>query len=69
MYVAVVAALLGQALIFGSRGLLIYAVAAWAIMATFVRGSGTERCSAASVRATSAIRRMWGFARLHPWQG
>ena len=37
MYVAVVAVLLGQALIFGSAALLIYAVLVWAVMAAFVR--------------------------------
>ena len=36
MYVAVVAVLLGQALIFGSASLLIYAVLVWAVMAAFV---------------------------------
>jgi protein-S-isoprenylcysteine O-methyltransferase Ste14 len=38
MYVAIVAAVLGQTVIFGSPALLIYAVAVWAVMATFVRG-------------------------------
>ena len=37
MYVAVVSVVLGQALIFGSVTLLIYAVMVWAIMAAFVR--------------------------------
>jgi protein-S-isoprenylcysteine O-methyltransferase Ste14 len=37
MYLAVITAVLGQAMIFGSLGLLVYAVALWAIMAAFVR--------------------------------
>jgi protein-S-isoprenylcysteine O-methyltransferase Ste14 len=37
MYLAVITAVLGQAMIFGSLGLLLYAVALWAIMAAFVR--------------------------------
>ena len=37
MYLAVIAAILGQAMIFGSLALLLYALAVWAIMATFVR--------------------------------
>jgi protein-S-isoprenylcysteine O-methyltransferase Ste14 len=37
MYVAVITAVLGQAMIFGSLGLLLYAVALWAMTAAFVR--------------------------------
>jgi protein-S-isoprenylcysteine O-methyltransferase Ste14 len=37
MYVAVVAAVLGQALLFGSASLLAYAVLSWLVMAAFVR--------------------------------
>jgi protein-S-isoprenylcysteine O-methyltransferase Ste14 len=37
MYVAVLSIVVGQVLIFGSLALLSYAVAAWAVMATFVR--------------------------------
>jgi protein-S-isoprenylcysteine O-methyltransferase Ste14 len=37
MYVAVLAAVLGQAMIFGSIKLLVYAVLLWVIMAAFVR--------------------------------
>jgi protein-S-isoprenylcysteine O-methyltransferase Ste14 len=36
MYVAVIAAILGQAMIFGSLPLLVYAAIVWAIMAAFV---------------------------------
>ena len=71
MYVAVLAALLGQALIFSSRGLLIYAVAAWAVMATFVRGYEEPtllRRFGASYERYQANVRAW-LPRLHPWQG
>ena len=37
MYLAVVASVLGQALVFGSVALLLYAVAIWGITAAFVR--------------------------------
>jgi protein-S-isoprenylcysteine O-methyltransferase Ste14 len=37
MYVAVVATILGQALLFLDRWLLVYAVIAWSVMAAFVR--------------------------------
>jgi protein-S-isoprenylcysteine O-methyltransferase Ste14 len=37
MYLGVIGAILGQAMIFGSFSLLFYALAVWAIMATFVR--------------------------------
>jgi protein-S-isoprenylcysteine O-methyltransferase Ste14 len=37
MYVAVVAAIVGQALLLGQLGLLLYAAAAWVIVAVFVQ--------------------------------
>jgi protein-S-isoprenylcysteine O-methyltransferase Ste14 len=37
MYLAVVTSVLGQAMIFGSLGLLLYAAAVWAMTAAFVR--------------------------------
>ena len=37
MYVAVTATILGQALLLGSRALLVYAAVAWAGMAAFVK--------------------------------
>ena len=37
MYLAVIAAILGQAMIFGSLALLIYALAVWAMVASFAR--------------------------------
>jgi protein-S-isoprenylcysteine O-methyltransferase Ste14 len=71
MYVAIVAAVLGQAVIFGSRTLLIYAVAVWAVMATFVRGyeepTLLRRFGASYERYHDNVR-AW-LPRLHPWQG
>jgi protein-S-isoprenylcysteine O-methyltransferase Ste14 len=37
MYVAVLAAIVGQALLLGQLGLLLYAAAAWVVVAVFVR--------------------------------
>ncbi len=37
MYLGVIGAILGQAMIFGSFALVLYAFAVWAAMATFVR--------------------------------
>jgi protein-S-isoprenylcysteine O-methyltransferase Ste14 len=37
MYIAVTSAIVGQALLLGSRGLLVYAAVAWAGMAAFVK--------------------------------
>jgi protein-S-isoprenylcysteine O-methyltransferase Ste14 len=71
MYVAVVVAVLGQAAIFGSRALLIYAVAVWAVMATFVRGYEEPtllRRFGASYERYQANVRAW-LPRLHPWRG
>ena len=71
MYVAIVAAVLGQAIIFGSRALLIYAVAVWAVMATFVRAyeepTLLRRFGGSYERYRSNVR-AW-VPRLHPWQG
>jgi protein-S-isoprenylcysteine O-methyltransferase Ste14 len=71
MYVAIVAAVLGQAIIFGSRALLIYAFAVWAVMATFVRAyeepTLLRRFDGSYERYRSNVR-AW-VPRLHPWQG
>jgi protein-S-isoprenylcysteine O-methyltransferase Ste14 len=71
MYVAVVAAVLGQAVIFGSRALLIYAIAVWAVTATFVRAyeepTLLRRFGASYERYCSNVR-AW-LPRLRPWQG
>ena len=71
MYLAVIGAILAQAMIFGSLPLLLYALVVWAMMATFVRwyeepvlqnlyGDEYERYRL-GVRA-------W-LPRLHPWEG
>lgn len=71
MYLAVIGAILAQAMIFGSLPLLLYALVVWAMMATFVRwyeepvlqnlyGDEYERYRR-GVRA-------W-LPRLHPWEG
>jgi protein-S-isoprenylcysteine O-methyltransferase Ste14 len=71
MYVAIVAAVLGQAVIFGSGALLVYAVAVWAVMATFVRGyeepTLLRRFGASYERYRDNVR-AW-LPRLHPWKG
>jgi protein-S-isoprenylcysteine O-methyltransferase Ste14 len=71
MYVAVIAAVLGQALIFGSFGLLIYAATIWLATATFVRAyeepTLRERFGA-SYEAYRRNVRAW-LPRLRPWQG
>ena len=70
MYLAVVMAVLGQAMIFSSRALLIYALAVWAIMAAFVRWYEEpvllERYGDQYQRYRQGVR-AW-VPRLHPWQ-
>jgi protein-S-isoprenylcysteine O-methyltransferase Ste14 len=70
MYLAVVVAVLGQAMIFSSRALLIYALAVWAIMAAFVRWYEEpvllERYGDQYQRYRQGVR-AW-VPRLHPWQ-
>jgi protein-S-isoprenylcysteine O-methyltransferase Ste14 len=70
MYVAVLAAIVGQALLLGQLGLLLYAVAAWVVVAVFVRfyeePTLTRRFGAdyeAYRRAVPAWR-----PRLRPWE-
>ena len=69
MYFAVVTAVLGQAMIFGSLALLIYAFVVWAIMAAFVRWYEEplllERYGDDYQRYRQAVR-AW-VPRLHPW--
>ena len=69
MYFAVVTAVLGQAMIFGSLALLIYAFVVWAIMAAFVRWYEEplllERYGDDYQRYRLAVR-AW-VPRLHPW--
>jgi len=70
MYLAVVMAVLGQAMIFASRALLIYALAVWAIMAAFVRWYEEpvllERYGDQYQRYRQGVR-AW-VPRLHQWQ-
>ena len=70
MYLAVVTAVLGQAMIFGSVALLVYALAVWAIMAAFVRWYEEplllERYGDQYQRYCEAVR-AW-IPRLRPWQ-
>jgi protein-S-isoprenylcysteine O-methyltransferase Ste14 len=70
MYLAVVTAVLGQAMIFGSLALLGYALAVWAIFAAFVRWYEEplllKRHGDDYQRYRQAVR-AW-VPRLHPWQ-
>ena len=70
MYLAVVTAVLGQAMIFGSLALLVYALGVWAIMAAFVRWYEEplllERYGDQYQRYCEAVR-AW-IPRLRPWQ-
>jgi protein-S-isoprenylcysteine O-methyltransferase Ste14 len=69
MYLAVVTAVLGQAMIFGSLALLGYALAVWAIFAAFVRWYEEplllERYGDQYQIYRQAVR-AW-VPRLHPW--
>jgi protein-S-isoprenylcysteine O-methyltransferase Ste14 len=71
MYLGVVTAVLGQAMIFGSPALLGYALAVWAIFAAFVRWYEepllARRYGDEYQRYRQAVR-AW-VPRLHPWQG
>jgi protein-S-isoprenylcysteine O-methyltransferase Ste14 len=70
MYVALIMAVLGQAMIFGSLGLLVYALGMWAITAAFVRWYEEpvllKRYGDEYERYRQAVR-AW-VPRLHPWQ-
>jgi protein-S-isoprenylcysteine O-methyltransferase Ste14 len=70
MYLAVVTAVLGQAMIFGSLDVLWYAVALWAVMAAFVRWYEEpvllQRYGDEYERYRHAVR-AW-LPRWHPWQ-
>jgi protein-S-isoprenylcysteine O-methyltransferase Ste14 len=70
MYLAVVTAVLGQAMIFGSLTLMGYALAVWVIMAAFVRWyeepTLLERYGDEYQRYRQAVR-AW-VPRLQPWQ-
>lgn len=70
MYLAVVSAVLAQAMIFGSVGLLLYGIAIWAVMAAFVRWyeepTLLEHYGQEYARYCAAVR-AW-LPRFQPWQ-
>ena len=71
MYVAVVAIIVGQVLIFGSIGLLAYAVLIWSMTAAFVRWYEEPVLHARYGTAYDLYRtsvRAW-IPRLRPWTG
>jgi protein-S-isoprenylcysteine O-methyltransferase Ste14 len=69
MYVAVLGGILGQALLFGKWGVLVYAVVVWVGCATFVRWREepalTRRFGAEYETYRRAVRAWW--PRLRPW--
>lgn len=71
MYVAVVAAVLGQGLLLGRPGLLLYAAGVWAVTAAFVRWREepvlSRRFGADYDEYRRAVRAWW--PRLRPWRG
>ncbi|HEX3207665.1 MAG TPA: isoprenylcysteine carboxylmethyltransferase family protein [Propionibacteriaceae bacterium] len=70
MYLAVIAAILGQAMIFGSLALLIYALAVWAMVASFARWYEEPLLQTRYGEEYGRYRqgvRAW-VPRLHPWQ-
>ena len=70
MYVAVLAAIVGQALLLGQLGLLLYAVAAWVVVAAFVRFYEEPTLTRRFGADYDAYRRevpAW-WPRLRPWE-
>lgn len=71
MYVAVVAAVLGEALLLGRVNLLVYAVCVWAMTAGFVRFREepvlSRRFGEEYATYRRAVRAWW--PRLRPWDG
>ena len=70
MYVAVLAAIIGQALLFGQLGLLLYAGAAWLVVAAFVRWYEEPTLTRRFGADYEAYRRAvpaW-LPRLRPWE-
>jgi protein-S-isoprenylcysteine O-methyltransferase Ste14 len=71
MYVAVVAIVLGQALLLGSAGLLRYAAALWALFTAFVllheEPALRARFGVSYEAYCRNVRRWW--PRLRPWSG
>ena len=69
MYVAILAVIVGQALLLGQLGLLLYAAAFWLITAAFVRWYEEPALSRRFGADYEAYRRAvpaW-WPRLHPW--
>jgi protein-S-isoprenylcysteine O-methyltransferase Ste14 len=70
MYVAILAAIVGQALVLGQLGLLLYAAALWLISAAFVRWyeepTLTRRFGADYEAYRRAVPAWW--PRLRPWK-
>lgn len=70
MYVAALAAIVGQALLLGRLGLLLYAGAIWLVAAAFVRWyeepTLIRRFGAAYEAYQRAVPAWW--PRLHPWE-
>jgi protein-S-isoprenylcysteine O-methyltransferase Ste14 len=70
MYVAVLAAIVGQALLLGRLGLLLYAAAAWLLVAAFVRWyeepTLTRRFGEDYETYRRAVPAWW--PRLRPWE-
>jgi protein-S-isoprenylcysteine O-methyltransferase Ste14 len=70
MYMAVLAAIVGQALLLGQLGLLLYAAAAWLVVAAFVRfyeePTLTWRFGADYESYRRAVPAWW--PRLRPWK-
>jgi protein-S-isoprenylcysteine O-methyltransferase Ste14 len=70
MYLAVVSAVFGQAMIFGSVAVLLYGIAVWAVMAAFVRWYEEpwlrQRYGQEYARYCAAVR-AWR-PRLRPWR-
>jgi protein-S-isoprenylcysteine O-methyltransferase Ste14 len=70
MYVAILAAIVGQALLLGQLGLLLYAAASWLIAAAFVRWyeepTLTRRFGADYEAYRRAVPAWW--PRLRPWE-
>jgi protein-S-isoprenylcysteine O-methyltransferase Ste14 len=71
MYVGLLVAILGQAMLFGSLGLVVYAAAAWAVTASFVRWyeepTLTRQFGEAYATYRRNVRAWW--PRLRPWNG
>src|SRR5215212_4156166 len=70
MYVAILAAIVGQALLLGRLGLLLYAAVAWLVVAAFVRWyeepTLTRRFGADYEACRRSVPAWW--PRLRPWE-